>query len=331
MPLNGGAGWHRARVPLSLSFSLLFGSLVNVAASAETIGYTENSAAALYRAASDGSAAALTMLKQAAQAGRPVAQTWLGVYYGTKSQYRRADFWTHKAALAGNALAEFAYGGAYFYSNGVTRDLSMAAYWYRLSAMQGFMPAKEMLARIHEETPASKTAGGKSSAPIANVPTAIAASSHASHSSMVPSPVSTAAAAPADVAAATMTAAEENRLGYSYFYGKGKTENPALAVQWFEKAAAKGYPAAEDNLGVAYYQGRGVPKSHQKAIYWYRKAAFAGYAEAQVNLGVAYYQGHDGFPGDLALARYWWQKAVDQGSSTARQYLAATGDGKSSP
>lgn len=320
-----GSAWHGRRIHCSFGVSLLLVSSVSFAAGAETSGYSDSNAPGLFRAASDGDGSALSVLKRAAIAGHPVAQTWLGVYYGTKYQYHRADYWTHKAAMAGNRLAEFAYGGAFYYGNGVAKSLPMAAYWYRLAAMQGFLPAKEMLARIHEEMPASTVAVGNNSVPAENAPTASAVSRHSSHASLV---TAAAVKTPPETAKSTMTAAQENRLGYAYFYGKGKAKNPALGVQWFQKAAAKDYPSAEDNLGVAYYLGRGVPKSYQKAIYWYRKAAFAGYPEAQVNLGVAYYQGHDGFPGDLSLARYWWQKAADQGSSDARRYLAATASGK---
>ena len=41
---------------------------------------------------------------------------------------------------------------------------------------------------------------------------------------------------------------------------------------------------------------------------------------AQNNLGNCYYNGH-GVTKDVQLARYWWQKAADQGHQGAKENL----------
>jgi TPR repeat protein len=305
-----------------ISLVALAGGSVCFSAYAQAIKYNDSLSPSLFHAAMAGDKVALRLLKGAAGEGFPGAETWLGVYYGTNHHYHRADFWTKRAALAGNRLAEFAYGGAFYYGNGVSKNLPMAAYWYRLSAMQGFQPAKDMLEKIHQrmaaQTPAhTQTGSGSKLRAISTT------DDGQQHLPLAQAHHHIGTAMTGSLAPLHLTAKQESQLGYDYFYGKGRSANPVRAVYWFRKAAASGNASAEDDLGVAYYVGQGLAQSYQKAVYWYRRSAASGSVDAKVNLGVAYYQGH-GVPHDVHMARYWWRQAARQGSDEARRYLAGT-------
>jgi TPR repeat protein len=65
-----------------------------------------------------------------------------------------------------------------------------------------------------------------------------------------------------------------------YEYGKGIEQDYEKAVQWYKKAAEKGYARAEYNLGVMFEHGKGVEQDYEKAVQWYMKAEEKGYASA---------------------------------------------------
>ena len=60
--------------------------------------------------------------------------------------------------------------------------------------------------------------------------------------------------------------------------------DPAVAVEWFRKAAVSGEPYAERMLGVAYINGVGVTKDKAQGIDWLKKAAAHGDDVAQKRL-----------------------------------------------
>lgn len=64
-----------------------------------------------------------------------------------------------------------------------------------------------------------------------------------------------------------------SNLGVSYYYGNGVKQNYKKAVQYYQKAAAKGHPWGMYNLAVACENGKGTPKDMEKALFFYRKAA----------------------------------------------------------
>ena len=45
-----------------------------------------------------------------------------------------------------------------------------------------------------------------------------------------------------------------------YVLGRGVTQDDAMAVKWFRKAAEQGYAPAQNNLGEMRRQGRGLAK-----------------------------------------------------------------------
>ena len=52
------------------------------------------------------------------------------------------------------------------------------------------------------------------------------------------------------------------------------------AFPWFSQAAIRGEVMAEHNIGLCYKLGRGVTKDIPKAIEWFTKAAEKGFANA---------------------------------------------------
>ncbi len=69
------------------------------------------------------------------------------------------------------------------------------------------------------------------------------------------------------------TAEAYSNLGVSYYYGNGVSQDYMKAVQYYQRAAAKGHPLGMYNLAVACENGNGTPKDIEKAITLYRRAA----------------------------------------------------------
>jgi len=62
-------------------------------------------------------------------------------------------------------------------------------------------------------------------------------------------------------------------LGEIYEKGLGSLADPALAAQWYKKAAETGNSRAQINLGHLYEKGIGVEQNLTTALNWYRKAS----------------------------------------------------------
>lgn len=64
----------------------------------------------------------------------------------------------------------------------------------------------------------------------------------------------------------------QTTLGVCYELGENVKADPAMAVSWYEKAAAKGWPGALLRLGHCYAHGVGVEKDAAKAAELWQKA-----------------------------------------------------------
>jgi TPR repeat protein len=174
------------------------------------------------------------------------AQFRLGLAYvkgeGVPRDYTEAATWFRAAAAQGHLEAEATLGGAYELGRGVKRDYAEAAAWYRKAAQQGYPLAQEL-------------------------------------------------------------------LGYLYEAGKGVPRDYAEAETWFEKAADQGDANAQYRLAVLYEGGEhGLPHDYPQAAAWYRKAAEQGLASAQFCLGVLYESGE--VPRDYGEAYFWIKVAA---------------------
>ena len=109
-------------------------------------------------------------------------------------------------------------------------------------------------------------------------------------------------------------------LGIMYDFGHGVEKDPAMAVEWYEKAAGQGNSSVQHDLGVKYYKGLGIPQNYNKAGAWWRMAADNGVAESQYNLGLMYARGL-GFEKNSGKAINWYSKAASQGHGHAQYSL----------
>ena len=109
-------------------------------------------------------------------------------------------------------------------------------------------------------------------------------------------------------------------LGWCYEQGEGVEKDPALAVEWYRKAAEQGNAGAQLNLGWCYRKGEGVEKNPAVAVEWYRKAAEQGNAGAQLNLGECYQKG-EGVEKNPAAAAQWIRKTAERGGDYAQWAL----------
>ncbi len=64
-------------------------------------------------------------------------------------------------------------------------------------------------------------------------------------------------------------------LGEAYAQGRGVTQHPALAVEWYRKAAEQDYVAAQLALGAMYF-GNPVVRDNARSVYWLARAARLG-------------------------------------------------------
>ncbi len=79
-------------------------------------------------------------------------------------------------------------------------------------------------------------------------------------------------------------------LGECYYYSKGVTRDPKLALEWLDKAAGKNNARALDLLGTLCSKGiPGVlPRDLPKAFWYFTAAKDLGYTPAYANLGVLF-------------------------------------------
>ena len=67
---------------------------------------------------------------------------------GVKQDYIKAVEWYQKAAVQGNADAQYNLGTMYYTGRGVTRDYKQAKKWWRLAADQGNENAQKTLVKL---------------------------------------------------------------------------------------------------------------------------------------------------------------------------------------
>ena len=65
-------------------------------------------------------------------------------------------------------------------------------------------------------------------------------------------------------------------LGNMYINGHGVKQDYKKAIEWYEKAAAQGYPLAKNNLGVIYDNGFGVKQDKKIAKKLFGEACDGG-------------------------------------------------------
>jgi hypothetical protein len=93
------------------------------------------------------------------------------------------------------------------------------------------------------------------------------------------------------------------------------------AVFWCKKAAEQGCKKAQWLLGASYSQGIGITKDLEQAELWLKKSANGddGNANGQYALAGYYIM----MKPDIVKAKYWLEKAAEQGFDEAKTMLPA--------
>jgi TPR repeat protein len=110
-------------------------------------------------------------------------------------------------------------------------------------------------------------------------------------------------------------------MGRKYDEGLGVDPDPALAAQWYRKAADQGRAGAQAALGRLYMEGRGVPKDPQAAADWTRKAAEQGLPHAQFMLAILYHFPEYGLFRNDAEAFHWFRAAAQADIVQAQRFV----------
>lgn len=212
-------------------------------------------------------------LTRRAERGDPCAQYALGQRYahgdGVPRDFRKAVEWYRRAALQGNAAAQYSLAlNLDTQANPENREV-----WLRLAAAQGHAEAQVEMGRIHERGSEASTWQREAMKWYRK-------------------------------AAAQGRAEAQSSLGRMHQYGKGVPQNHREAMKWYRKAAAQGDELGYYYLGRMYDTGQGVPEDHEEAMQWYRKAAEQGHDQAQDALAGGYIEGK-GVPRDYVRAYAW--------------------------
>jgi TPR repeat protein len=101
-------------------------------------------------------------------------------------------------------------------------------------------------------------------------------------------------------------------VGIANYQGLGTSQDYALAMKWFSRAAAQDLPPAEYCVGVMLAHGEGVHANPTAAIAWYKRAVAHGYGPAFHNLAVQYGEGR-GVSQDMAIALGYFMVSAERG------------------
>jgi TPR repeat protein len=112
-------------------------------------------------------------------------------------------------------------------------------------------------------------------------------------------------------AAARGYAPAEFQMGQLYDFGFGVSADTGQALAWYRKAAEHGSPAAQRAMGDFYRRGRGVMANPAEAVRWYQRAADGDDLRAQYQLGQMYFDG-TGVARDYVSAYVWFDIAAGQ-------------------
>lgn len=110
-------------------------------------------------------------------------------------------------------------------------------------------------------------------------------------------------------------------LAHCYDHGRsGLTQDYAIAINWYCKAAEQGLSAALNNLADKYEYGKGVEQSYEIAIDYYHQAAKKDIPEAMFSLAKIFIE--DKHPSITAEdAKSWLIKARNKNYEPANQAL----------
>jgi len=184
--------------------------------------------------------------------------------------------WLSKAEK-GNPKYQFYTAQAYYFGDGVTKDIKKAVYWYKKSSEQGYPIAKKQLSLIYES--------GKVMGKDLNLAFTLLCD----------------AAMQGELSA-------QYWIGIRLLNGKGIKQNDKRAFEWIEIASKSGSARATKILGFLYRLGRGVDKDGKKSFKWSLEASKEGMEQYYGQVGLKYMNGK-GVDVDLKRAAFWLYKS----------------------
>ncbi|MDO4752128.1 MAG: protein kinase [Akkermansia sp.] len=251
---------------------------------------------------------AVKWYRAAAEQGHAVAQYELGCCckngVGMEKNHEEAFKWYRLATEQGYATAQYELGRCYQYGLGVENDYAQALKWYSRSAHQGIHAASTHLLLIGE-----KAFGGD------DVARAILSEDPPLTVEFVDEILYHLRRN-----AIMGSPLAQNNFGWCCENGVGRAINEPQAVMWYRKAAEQGHAAAQYNLGRCYETGTGVQKDSKEAAKWYLLAAVRGYAEARCALGLCYENGIVVEKNEAEAAK-WFRMAAEHEHARAMYHL----------
>jgi TPR repeat protein len=191
--------------------------------------------------------------------------------------------WYEKAAEKGNTQAACSTGVAFFKGVGTKKNLPAAVKWLTRAAEEGDARAQWSLSALF-------ASGGEGVS--RDLKQAFLWCERAAEQGFV---------------------AAQSNLGLLY----ALSDRPALAAEYWQKAADKLDPEALYNLALAKLKGQGVPKDDNQAFGLLISAAEQGVTAAQSRLGLIYATGQ-GVAQDSVEAHKWFEIAAKQGDTAAQ-------------
>ena len=236
---------------------------------------------------------AIEWYSKAAERGDASAQRSLGDIYlqadDVPQDCLKAIEWYKKAAnnlsdsLSAN-MAAFDLGSCYEWGKCVTKDISEAKIWYKISADLGNSYSKQHLEELEDPKLKKKNEEEKNKREIE------------------------------ELTQKANNGDDNAQCDLAFYYSngeKGLKKNYKKSNEWYEKAAKQGNCRAQRSLGVAYYEGLGVKQDYTKAFEWYEKAAKQGDLLAYQFLGTCYLEGK-GVASDCKKAIELYEKYMEQ-------------------
>ena len=110
-------------------------------------------------------------------------------------------------------------------------------------------------------------------------------------------------------------------LGLMYCNGWGVEQNYGACLRWLKAAVDQKYARAYFDLGILYFRGTGVRQNNSQALQLFRQAAELDDSSGQANLGYMYDQGL-GVVRDLHAAARWYRKSADNHNAMGENNLA---------
>ena len=245
--------------------------------------------------------------------------------------YTEAMACFQKAAEKGNAEAEYNIADLYLNGLGVEEDHETSAEWLKKSAEKDYPEAQNMLAVMYyggvgvpqDYEKAAKWA--KRAAAYDMVDAQYVLADLYIDGRGVPQDYNKAAELFLKVEKKGGDLAKEAQsvLAILYLEGLGVPQSDDKAVEMLRKASGLSLAEAQFRIGELYNKGNkdlNIKQDVDKTVKWFRRAAENGHAQAQNYMGTIYYQGV-GVTKSVKDAKYWWQKAADQGNEDAKEAL----------